>query len=91
MMAVHCFLPMGSKYAPFPSWREPSATVVVRRGKNGQPERQLVRASIEKAPWRELHALTVKAVSQDSNGGPAALQNVPDEDGARSLGGGPGC
>jgi CRISPR system Cascade subunit CasA len=69
----------GFKYAPYPSWREPTTSVVVRKNKNGQPERQLIRASIEKAAWRELHALTVKTVSQNSNGGPAALENVGHE------------
>ena len=69
----------GLEYASYPSWREPSATVVVRSNEKGQVERRLLRASIEKAAWRELHALTVKAISQDSNGGPAALVNAPDE------------
>ena len=40
----------------------------------------VLRASVERAAWRELHALTVKAVSQNSNGGPAALQNVSDDE-----------
>jgi len=39
----------------------------------------LLPASLEKAVWRELHALTVKAVSQNTTGGPPALQNVGDE------------
>ena len=69
----------GLEYAPYPSWREPSATIITREIK-GQPERQLVRASVEKAAWRELHALTVKAVGPTSNGGPAALENVSDRD-----------
>jgi CRISPR system Cascade subunit CasA len=60
-------------------WREPSATIVTQTV-NGQPARVVLPASIEKAAWRELHALTVKAVSQNSNGGPAALQNIPDEE-----------
>ena len=68
----------GLEYAAFPSWREPSATVVTREIK-GQPERQLVRASVEKAAWRELHALTVKGVGQDTNGGPAALENIGND------------
>lgn len=68
----------GLKYAPYPEWREPTATVVTRSNK-GQPERVVLRASIQKAAWRELHALVVKSVSQSTNGGPAALQNVGDE------------
>ena len=55
-------------------WREPSATIVTRKVK-GQPTRVVLPASIDKAAWRELHALTVKAVGQNP-GGPAALQNI---------------
>src|ERR1019366_3833496 len=60
-------------------WREPSATIVTRTVK-GQPKRVVLPASIDKAAWRELHALTVKGVSQHTNGGPAVLQNISDED-----------
>jgi CRISPR system Cascade subunit CasA len=58
-------------------WREPSATVVVRTVKD-QRVRNLLRASVEKAVWRELHALTVKAAG-DRPGGPAALQHLSDD------------
>jgi CRISPR system Cascade subunit CasA len=60
-------------------WREPSATIVTRTVKN-QPTRVVLSASIDKAAWRELHVLTVKSVSQNTNGGPAVLQNISDED-----------
>lgn len=59
----------------FTEWRESTATVVVRTIK-GQPQRTLLRASLEKAPWRELHSLIVKTISQNTNGGPLALQNL---------------
>lgn len=59
----------------FTEWRESTATVVVRTIK-GQPQRTLLRASLEKAPWRELHSLTVKTISQNTNGGPLVLQNL---------------
>jgi len=59
-------------------WREPTATIVTRTVK-GQATRVVLPASLEKAVWRKLHALTVKAVSQDTNGGPATLQKVSDE------------
>lgn len=65
----------GLKFATYDAWREAMATVIVRKVK-GQAERVLLRASLDKAPWRELHSLTVKAVSQTSNGGPLALQNI---------------
>ena len=65
----------GLEYAPFPEWREPTSTVVTRQIKK-QPTRVILPASVEKAAWRELHALTVIAVDKNSNGGPAALQNV---------------
>jgi CRISPR system Cascade subunit CasA len=55
-------------------WREPSATVVIRSVK-GQPTRVVLPTSIEKAGWRELHALTIKAVSRNL-GGPLALENI---------------
>lgn len=65
----------GLKFAPYPQWREPTATVVIRQTK-GQSERVLLRASLDRALWRELHSLTVKTVSQTSAGGPIALQNI---------------
>jgi CRISPR system Cascade subunit CasA len=59
----------------FIEWRESTATVVIRTVK-GQSQRSIVRASLERAPWRELHSLTVKTISQNTNGGPLALQNL---------------
>jgi CRISPR system Cascade subunit CasA len=67
----------GLEYAPYPEWREPTSTIVTRQIKN-QPTRVILAASVEKAAWRELHALTVIAVDKNSNGGPATLQNVVD-------------
>jgi CRISPR system Cascade subunit CasA len=61
----------------YPEWREPTATIVTRPIKN-QPTRITLSASVEKAAWRELHALVVIAVNKNSNGGPAALENVSD-------------
>jgi len=55
-------------------WRELSATVVIR-SVNGQPRQIVLPASIEKAPWRALHALTAKPVSRKP-GGPLALGNI---------------
>jgi len=65
----------GLEYAPFPEWREPTSTVVTRPIKK-QPTRMILPSSVEKAAWRELHALSIIAVDKNSNGGPAALQNV---------------
>jgi len=67
----------GLEYASYPEWREPTSTVVTRQIKN-QATRIILASSVEKAAWRELHALTVIAVDKNSNGGPAALQNVVD-------------
>lgn len=61
----------------YPEWREPTATIVTRTIK-GKPTRVPLPASVEKAVWRELHALTVLAVDKNSNGGPAALANIVD-------------
>jgi CRISPR system Cascade subunit CasA len=69
----------GIGYGGYPDWREPSATIVAQTVR-GKPMRVVLRVSMDKAPWRELHALTVKAVSQASNGGPAALQNISDRE-----------
>jgi CRISPR system Cascade subunit CasA len=68
----------GLEYAPYPGWREPTSTLVVRQIKN-QPTRVILPASVEKAVWRELHALIVIAVDKNSNGGPAALENITNE------------
>jgi len=68
----------GLEYAPYAVWREPTATIVIRKVK-GEDQRVVLRASVERAMWRELHALTVKAVSENTSGGPAALQNISDE------------
>lgn len=64
-------------------WREPSATITTRTVK-GQPTRVVLRASIEKGVWRELHALTVKAVGQNP-GGALALDNMPDDEKAFDI------
>jgi CRISPR system Cascade subunit CasA len=65
-------------------WREPMATVIVKRAKNQTEERALFRASTDKAVWRELHALTVKSVAEGV-GGPAALENVSGDSAAFDL------
>lgn len=59
----------------FMEWRESTATVVARTIKD-QPQRVVLRASLDRSPWRELHSLTVKTISQNTNGGPLALQNI---------------
>jgi CRISPR system Cascade subunit CasA len=65
----------GLDYPAFPDWREPTATIVIRQ-RNNQRERKVLNASLDKAPWRELHALAVKRIGQDTNGGVVALQNL---------------
>jgi CRISPR system Cascade subunit CasA len=70
----------GLEYASYADgWREPSTTIVIRTIK-GQPARVVLQVSVEKAAWRELHALTVKTVTQNTNGGPAALQNISNKE-----------
>jgi CRISPR system Cascade subunit CasA len=68
----------GLNYPPYPEWREPTATIKTRQTKNQLPTRVTLRCSVEKAAWRELHALAVIAVDKDSVGGPAALRDVSD-------------
>lgn len=65
----------GLKYPAFPEWREVSVTIITRE-RDGEPERAVLSAALDKAPWRELHALAVKRMSQNANGGPVALQNL---------------
>jgi CRISPR system Cascade subunit CasA len=65
-------------------WREPMATIVTRKISGQVEERVVLRASIEEAAWRELHALTVEVVSQKP-GGPIALQNISEEEQAFDL------
>jgi CRISPR system Cascade subunit CasA len=80
----HLILANGLDYPSYAEgWREPSATVVLRTVQ-GQPTRDVLRTSIDKGVWRELHALTVKGVGQ-SPGGPLALQNISDQEPAFDL------
>ncbi|MDW7979954.1 MAG: type I-E CRISPR-associated protein Cse1/CasA, partial [Verrucomicrobiales bacterium] len=64
----------GLNYPKFQEFREPTATVVLQGG----TKRALLRASVEKAIWRELHALVVLTKDKNSPGGPVALANVRD-------------
>jgi CRISPR system Cascade subunit CasA len=65
----------GMDYPSWPEAREVSATIIVRTVK-GQPDRFTLGASLDKAPWRELHALTVKSAFMKDAGGPLALNNL---------------
>lgn len=68
----------GLEYSAYPEWREPSATIVIRSIKK-QPTRVTLPAEVSKGTWRELHALAVIDVDKNTNGGPAALQNLAEE------------
>jgi CRISPR system Cascade subunit CasA len=75
----------GLEYGSYPDgWREPMATIVTRKSSSQVDERVVLRVSIKEAAWRELHALTVKAVSQKP-GGPVALQNISEDEQAFDL------
>ena len=65
-------------YPSYPEAREPSATVVIRK-RDGAPIRATLGGSLDRAPWRELHSLTVKRIGLETNGGPLALQNLSDD------------
>jgi CRISPR system Cascade subunit CasA len=54
-------------------FREPASTIVV---KSTGEERTTLGASLNRAPWRQLHALTVRRFAQNSPGGPLALDNL---------------
>jgi len=64
----------GLTYPSFEEWREPMATIVVRKIKNDE-KRVTLSISLDKGVWRELHALVVKAVDRTSNGGPLSLSH----------------
>jgi len=53
--------------------REPTSSIIV---KANSEERAPMRGSLERAPWRQLHALTVKRFSFGNIGGPLALDNL---------------
>lgn len=82
--AQYLILANGLEFPSFDDgWRDPSATIVIRSVR-GQPTRNVLPASIEKAIWRELHVLTIKAAGQ-SSGGPAALHNISADEEAFDL------
>lgn len=66
----------GLEYQPYDQWREPSCTIVQRKDRSEGAQWRVLSASLDRAPWRELHALSVRRVSRDSNGGPVALRNA---------------
>ncbi len=68
----------GFKYPVVPSFHpEPTATQVIRRINN---QEELVLLSIKsKAPFRELHAMTVKRKANGS-GGPMTLNSLPENE-----------
>lgn len=70
----------GLEYPSWPEMREATATAVVRK-KGDNAERFLVSASLERAPWRELSALTTKTAAANANGGPLVLNNLNDDQG----------
>jgi len=54
-------------------FREPTSTIIKKS--NGE-ERATLGASLDRAPWRQLHALTVRRFAQNTPGGPLALDNL---------------
>jgi CRISPR system Cascade subunit CasA len=58
-------------------YREATSSIVV---KANSEERAPIRGSIEQAPWRQLHALTVKNFSFGNIGGPLALDNLDGDE-----------
>jgi CRISPR system Cascade subunit CasA len=61
----------GLDYPIFPAFREPTATVVVRKD-----EFALLPALVGRSPWRQLHAIVVKRrADAGENSGPLALDH----------------
>ena len=57
--------------------REPTSSIIV---KANSEERAPMRGSLERTPWRQLHALTVKRFSFGNIGGPLALDNLDGDE-----------
>lgn len=58
-------------------WRDPMATIYLRKGPKGDMDRTQLGGSIARAVWRELHAIAViNRTEANPLGGPFALQNV---------------
>lgn len=72
---TRALLANGLEYPAYDEWREPSSTIIVRKRKD-QEERAVLRSSLDRALWRELHSLAVQQISRDTVGGPPVLQNV---------------
>ena len=65
----------------YPSmWREVAATVVLR-DRDGEPERTVLSASVQKSVWREAHSIAVLVKRENQLiGGPIAFMNgIPSE------------
>jgi CRISPR system Cascade subunit CasA len=58
-------------------FREPCATIVV---KSDGTERTTLRASLDRATWRQLHSLTVRRISKNGVSGPLALSNLDGDE-----------
>jgi CRISPR system Cascade subunit CasA len=68
----------GLNYSSFPEFpAEPSASVKFKSKE--KTDRILFRAELDKAIWRELHALSI-ARTKDSVGGALALANLPENE-----------
>jgi CRISPR system Cascade subunit CasA len=67
---------LNSNALAYPQQREATATELLKEGPKGT-ERTVVSASLEKATWRELSAITVK---RTEGGGPLSLQNLSDDE-----------
>jgi CRISPR system Cascade subunit CasA len=58
-------------------FREPTATIIT---KSDGEQRAPLGASLDRAPWRQLQALTVRRFAQSGTGGPLALDNLDGDE-----------
>jgi len=66
----------GLTYAGFPAWREPAATIIIKR-EVGKEERQTLKLSATKGIWREVPAISVlDRTGREPGGGPLSLKNL---------------
>lgn len=69
-------------------WRDPAATIFLRKQKDGEPVRTQLAGDVKRAVWRELHSISVlNKADQNGLGGPLALMNADDLEGVDIVSG----
>jgi len=72
---IRCIIADGYRYPQLPEGRDPMATVVPSRRIRGEQEYRYLSFSLNRHPWRDLHAVLTLAPG-DALGGPLALAHI---------------